>query len=216
MHWIALTGFGSFVYFTCSRSTRGTSLVQCITFGNRTLCTASFSRCKSCSIQHYRRIETHRLVEPSCWKRTGNLFDHKITADEKKEKKHTTYACKRKHNRRSMRIDYFQMVTNFMLFPLAFLPLVRVALRYQTNATSNHINWTGFFLVSMKSYAWSNFCHFSCWFAKISVNLNKFTEYQAKYHIALGYLSHLELKCDIFIHFDCEKFENIRCMSPVK
>lgn len=87
MHWIALTGFGSFVYFTCSRSTRGTSLVQCITFGNRTLCTASFSRCKSCSIQHYRRIETHRLVEPSCWKRTGNLFDHKITADEKKREK---------------------------------------------------------------------------------------------------------------------------------
>lgn len=215
MHWIALTGFGSFVYFTCSRSTRGASLVQCITFGNRTLCTASFSRCKSCSIQHYRRIETHRLVEPSCWKRTGNLFDHKITADEK-EKKKPMHARENTIDvqRGSIIFKWLRISCNFRwLFYLLY------ALLWDIKRMPRPITSIGrgfFCLVSMKSHAWSNFCHFSCWFAKISVNLNKFTEYQAKYHIALGYLSNFELKCDIFIHFDCEKFENIRCMSPVK
>lgn len=85
LHWIAFTGRNTFVHFTCGRSTRGASLVQCITFGNCTLCTTCLGRCKSSAIQYNRRTEAHRLVESSCWKRTGNLFGHKTTSNNEKK-----------------------------------------------------------------------------------------------------------------------------------
>lgn len=74
LHWTAFTGWYTFMHFTCRGSTRGVGLVQCIAFGNCTERTTSFTRCKSSIVQHYWRIEAHRLAESSCWKRTGNLF----------------------------------------------------------------------------------------------------------------------------------------------
>lgn len=213
MHWIALTRFGSFVYFTCSRSTRGTSLVQRITFGNCSLCTASFGRCKSCSIQHYRRIETHRLVEPSCWKRTGNLYDHKITTDKKIEKNHL---CMRVRTQSTFNED--RLFSNGYEFHSISVGFFTSCTFWDIKRMPRPITTIGrvFFLVRWNLMLDLTFVIFLADLQKISVNLNKFTEYHAKYHIALGYLSNLELKCDIFIYFDCKTFENIRGMSPVK
>lgn len=100
VHWIAFTGWNTFVHFTCGRSTRGASLVQCITFGNCTLCTTSLGRCKSSAIQYNRGTEAHRLVESSCWKRTGNLFGHKTSSNN--EKKTQFNIQKIGHNRASI------------------------------------------------------------------------------------------------------------------
>lgn len=87
LHWTAFTGWYTFMHFTCRGSTRGVGLVQCIAFGNCTERTTSFTRCKSSIVQHYWRIEAHRLAESSCWKRTGNLF-YGITRKKRPNKRH--------------------------------------------------------------------------------------------------------------------------------